>query len=230
MSNFIITPPPVDNDPPPDPNKPRKDGAFISNGTWNNLKTWLNSLYQILRRVSANDQGTISVAGLPVPDQGTGGRMELLTPFGGNGVIAMRAGNSSGQSFATGVAASVTNYTTFLDTAQAFNAVSGAYTIPTPGFYLVSCNVLWNSTTWVTNSVTIVRIIINGVEALSTFFVVNGGTYNVGGTPAVGVFQLKAGDGVSVLTQQNSGGTLALYAGGPLDAQTYNNFSIVKIG
>ena len=50
--------------------------------------------------------------------------------------------NSSGQSIPSGAFTTLTGWTKQIDTANAFNAATGIYTCPSPGFYDVSTQLL----------------------------------------------------------------------------------------
>lgn len=147
-----------------------------------------------------------------------------------NAPVVLRAGNSSAQSFASGTTQTVTGWTTAIDTAKAFNASTGVYTVPVAGFYRVYCHVLFTSGAWAANSTTTMRIDQNGTN-IATGGWANGAAYTgFQLVSADGVLQCAAGDTIVCQALQQSGATLTLYNGGPADALTWSQLSIYRMG
>lgn len=63
------------------------------------------------------------------------------------------SGNAGGQTITSGVATTVTTWTTTLNTGSGFNSTSGVFTAPHAGQYIVECHMGLSGTTWAVGNV-----------------------------------------------------------------------------
>lgn len=233
-----LDPPPLDNAPADAKAIPEDKRAYMTLDTWTRLRAWLGLLRNNVRGVvnigTGASAGT-SIDGLPLSGWAREGG-DGLSSFYSGGAVLMRAGNSSGQTLANATPTTITGYTTVIDTASSFNASTGVYTVPVRGYYLVEAGLIFAAGNYVANSLLVFRTQLNSAgtsTCLSTFNYLGPTaitTANIGALPLSGIMVCSAGDTISILCQQNSGASQSLYAGGPADAQTYNHFSITKVG
>lgn len=223
-----LDPPPTDNAPADAKSVPETKRAYMTLDTWTRLRAWFNTLRQTVRGIvntGAQSSGT-SIDGLPLSGwarEGSDG-LSTLGP-----VVAMNAGNASTQSFANNTPTTVTNWTKIFDTANAFNATTGVYTVPVGGLYSITANLLFNSVLYPADGYLSGVIYKNGTAASDYL-------NQVGAATTAPIYlqvkmdllvQCIAGDTLYIQAVQSSSGTNTLYADSTL---IYNRFSVLKVG
>jgi hypothetical protein len=128
------------------------------------------------------------------------------------------ATNTHGQSVASSTSTTVTNWTTGFDVTSSFNATTGAFTVPTTGYYLVSAQIEYGSNAAGTWAATIV---LNGTTQAT-------GVMGYNATPeavqVTAVLNCTSGQTITIVAFQTSGSSVSLST---TAAQTY--LSIIRI-
>lgn len=100
---------------------------------------------------TATGYGIVSIDGIPIgattPSTGA------FTKLSSSTNAKVISGNAGGQTITSGVAATLTTWTTTLNTASGFNSTTGVFTAPDTGQYLVECHGGMNGTTWAAGNV-----------------------------------------------------------------------------
>lgn len=180
-----------------------------------NLSTVLSGL------TFGNDPNTYSEAILTTAGQSDIGSANLLGP-----PIYLWANNTNGQAIPNGTLTTITNWTTNTDTANAFNAATGVYTIPVSGLYCISGALLSSSVAWPAGAFWALAINKNGTVILETGeFTQSAGTSQLW-AESVGTFLCAAGDTISIQIVQTQGGVSIAKD----TTSQFNVWTLVKVG
>ena len=197
---------------------------------WPKLKDWLYKLWTLVKGLTANltfggDAGTYSAA-----IQSTAGQSDVgsITQSFNQYPIVMAANKQSGQSLPGGAATVVTGWTTEVDTASAFSASTGVYTIPVGGVYLIQSGLLLNGASWNNTIGYGVRILKNGTFTAGAFRQVTATATIDNYANITAVFNCVAGDTISTAIANGTGGAILLY-NNAVDDKAYNRFYIVRV-
>lgn len=132
------------------------------------------------------------------------------------GVVNVAAGCANAQSIVDNAAAAiVTTWTEVTDSASAFVAGTGVFTVPAGagGFYKISAAIQWAAAAAVLSAEFRVHIAINaGIVSTALFLNQVAALSQTRQVVISDGFQLAAGDTVTILVFQNSGGNIALSA------------------
>lgn len=157
---------------------------------------------------------------LQIPVVGKSSSIQMSDSSGDGRIVAMSAAKSTAQSIPTGVQTVVTGFTNIdSDVAGGFNSSTGVYTIQVSGQYDLYGSLGWANTSAVGARYAILRV--NGVVVATGQ--VSGANTEVT-VSAKKTMQLKAGDQVTLVALQHSGGAMNTHA----DAN-YNQFFISRI-
>lgn len=170
-----------------------------------------------------NGDGTYSAA-----IQSTAGQSDIGTAILIGSPVVLASRNTNGQSIPTSTYTTVTGWTNLIDSAGAFNTVSGVYTVPVAGVYIISCNFMFNTASFSASQQIAASIVINGFQnmnSLVTIAAANASNNFSPGTTCTTNF-LKAGDTISFTVFQSSGAGLTLYSASPV----FNWCNITRIG
>jgi hypothetical protein len=124
------------------------------------------------------------------------------------------ADNASSQSIASGAPfTAITNWTEIVDTAAAFDPVTGLFTAPAAGYYLITCGIVTNTVPQANNF--FLGIVVNGTAQIqsNTPTPATGGSVGNGGFQIHGVVRLALADVLKVTVTQFSGGAITLFSG-----------------
>lgn len=141
----------------------------------------------------------------------------------GFSTIYASANNTSAQSFSSGSLAVVTNWTTELDTNSAFSAVSGIYTIPVTGVYVLTSVFTFQAAPvlYGLNAV----ITLNGSTSLVAPYSAGSSASFPASASAQVLYSLTVGDTITFQCSQTSGSTQTLVA-----LASSNRMSVQRIG
>jgi hypothetical protein len=144
-----------------------------------------------------------------------------------NELIAVAAGNSSGQSIPNGVLTTLTNFTKQFDTHNAFNSVTGVFTVPASGLYEALNSVAFSSPHTANTGAVSVRIIQAGSGSVVSNNYTSFWPDTATGCQALTshVFRCAAGDTLTFSILQTNGATRSL----AIDSGT-NRISVKRIG
>jgi hypothetical protein len=134
-----------------------------------------------------------------------------FTSLNASGNDALFYQNSTGQSFTSGTAATVTGWTKVYDRLSTnFNASTGIFTAPATGYYQISAQLTWISAANVVATAVAAEISVNGtIEAIGLNYQTSTST-SPNSVQVSGVVALTSGQTLSLLGLQTSGTTRTL--------------------
>lgn len=190
-------------------------GVLVGAGTGNVTQLSVGTTGQMLIGVTGADPafgnnptitgGTIdgAVIGGVTPVAGT------FTTLRGNSLVKVIADTPTAQSIATSTSTTITNWVERLDSTSSFNPVTGIFTAPRTGQYLVSAEIQYQSATYTAGQEATIIIAKNGSQARTVrFVVVANGTFTMNTGMVTAVMDLVANDTIAIQAFQNTGGSV----------------------
>lgn len=160
-----------------------------------------------------NVTGASSLSSVAITGGTITGVAGTFTTLKGNSLAKVTYTNTSAQSIPNTTNATVTGWTSSFDQNANFNASTGVFTASSAGFYFVSASLQMNGTFAAGTNLS-VKIAKNGATTFASTNSIGVSTANPQALVS-GLFQMAAGDTLTVVTSQTSGGALPLTASGP---------------
>lgn len=132
--------------------------------------------------------------------------------------------NNTSQSFTSGTAATVAGWTALTDANSNFNIVTGVFTAPSAGYYLVSAQLVFAVGAAAAGTVFQALVAKNGAALASGWVTLAATAQSSISVPVSIVVSLVAADTIVIQGKQNSGASLTLTGGG-----TINFLSITQV-
>jgi hypothetical protein len=218
-----LPPAPVGTEPVP--KDPSKTSAYISKGTWAQMRDWLNLLQKLLKGWT-NDGTTVTIpynldvtgtlasgAQTVTGNVTVNGTLTVNGPTHTTGNDALTYVNGSLQAITTATTTTITHWTAFYDNLGVnFNATTGIFTAPVTGYYFITAGVLFGSTAGVVGADTILTVNNNGTTIATGVGAEEATTASNHTAYVSAVVSMAAGTTLAIQVQQTSGATRSLGA------------------